>query len=384
MSVSIFRKALFALASSLLFVTSASAEQKYNMTQGVTEISHQVYDLHMLIFWLVTVVGIIVFAVMIYSIIFHRKSRGAVAAQFHESTKVEIVWTTIPFIILVLITIPATRTLLAIEDTDSDVDMSIKVTGHQWKWHYEYLDEDGISFFSALDAASNETRQLNSGKDPKDVENYLLNVDNPLVIPVNKKVRFLITANDVIHSWWVPAFGMKRDAIPGFINEYWANVEKPGTYRGQCAELCGKDHGFMPIVVVVKEEADYKKWVNEQKARAKAEAAEEASGKVRTMAELMEHGEKLYNSTCASCHMANGEGIPNVFPALKGSAIATGPVAAHLDIVINGSKKNPAMVAFGKQLRNVDLAAIITYERNAWGNNTGDVVQPSAIAEIKK
>lgn len=354
---------------------SAFAEYTLNLREGVTNISKDVYDLHMLVMWICTIVGIIVFGIIIYSLINHRKSKGAVAANFHENTTIEVIWTAIPLIILVAIAVPATKTLLQMEDT-SGSDLSIKVTAMQWKWKYDYLDS-GVNFISSLDAKSNEARALNSGIDPNSVEHYLLNVDKPIVIPVGKKVRFLFTSEDVIHAWWVPDLAVKRDAIPGFINESWTKVEKAGVYRGQCAELCGKDHGFMPIVVHAVPEADYDKWIAGEKMVMAETAA--ASSKTMSKDELMARGEKAYNSSCASCHMATGTGIPGVFPALVGSNIATGPVAAHLDIVIHGSKKNPAMGAFGRQLNDLDLAAIITYERNAWGNNTGDVVQPSDV-----
>jgi cytochrome c oxidase subunit 2 len=345
------------------------------MTQGVTKVSHEVYDLHMLVLWIVTIVGIGVFAVIIYSLINHRKSKGAVAAQFHENTTIEVIWTAIPLIILVAIAVPATKTLLQMEDT-SDSDLSVKITGMQWRWKYDYLDS-GISYISSLDAASNKARQRDSGIDPSTVAHYLRNVDKPLVLPVHKKVRFLLTSQDVIHSWFVPQLAVKKDAIPGYVNEAWTEIDKPGTYRGQCAELCGKDHGFMPIVVKAVTQPEYDKWVADQKMAMAQEQA--AASQKMTLSELMAKGEKLYNGTCAACHQANGMGIPGVFPHLKGSPIATGPLPAHLDIVIHGSKKNPAMAAFGQQFNDVDLAAIITYERNAWGNNTGDAVQPSDV-----
>ena len=354
---------------------SAYADLELNMTQGVTKVSHEVYDLHMLVLWIVTIVGIGVFGVIIYSLINHRKSKGAVASQFHENTTIEVIWTAIPLIILIAIAVPATKTLLQIEDT-SDSDLSVKITGMQWRWKYDYLDS-GISYISSLDAESNKARQLNSGIDPNTVAHYLRNVDKPLVIPVHKKVRFLLTSQDVIHSWFVPALAVKKDAIPGYVNEAWTKIDEPGIYRGQCAELCGKDHGFMPIVVKAVTQPEYDKWVAEQKMAMAEEQA--ASSKKMSMGELMAKGEKLYNATCAACHQANGMGIPGVFPHLKGSPIATGPLAAHLDIVIHGSKKNPAMAAFGQQFNDADLAAIITYERNAWGNNTGDAVQPSDV-----
>jgi len=349
------------------------ADYKLNMTEGVTSISRDAHDLHMLVLWIVTIVGIAVFGVIIYSLIYHRKSKGAVAAQFHESTTIEVIWTIIPLVVLVLIAIPATKTLLEIEDA-SNPDITIKVTGWQWKWQYEYLDE-GINFFSNLDAKSNEARKLNSGIDVKTVEHYLLDVDKPIVIPVGKKVRFLATANDVIHSWWVPALGMKRDAIPGYINEFWTRVDEPGVYRGQCAELCGKDHGFMPIVVKAVSDSEYQSWVKEQKlAMAEAEAG---SDKVWTKDDLMKRGEQVYNASCAACHQPTGTGIPGVFPGLVNSKITIGPAADHINIVVNG-KAGTAMQAFGAQLNDADLAAVITYERNSWGN-AASVVQPADV-----
>ena len=248
------------LCTALVFIPSVvSADYKLNMTESVTPVGKDIYDLHMLVLWIVTIVGIGVFAVIIYSLINHRKSKGAVAAQFHESATVEFVWTIIPFVILVAIAVPATKTLLNLEDT-TNADLSIKATGWQWKWEYEYLD-NGVHFFSNLDKASNDARQVGANVDPRGVANYLLDVDKPIVVPVNKKVRILTTSNDVIHAWWVPELAVKRDAIPGFINESWFKAEKTGVYRGQCAELCGKDHGFMPIVVNVVAENEYNDWV---------------------------------------------------------------------------------------------------------------------------
>ncbi len=356
-------------AALLLGAPGALAEYGLNLPRGVTPISQEAYDMHMLIFWVCVVIAVLVFGVMFYSIFSHRKSKGAVAAQFHESTTVEILWTIVPFLILVGMAVPATKALVSMEDT-SNSDLSIKVTGYQWKWGYEYIDDD-ISFISSLATPHDQIYNEN----PKG-EHYLLEVDNPLVVPVNKKVRLLVTASDVIHSWWVPQLGMKKDAIPGFINSMWIRVEKEGVYRGQCAELCGKDHGFMPIVVVAKNEADYAQWVAEQKSAASADAA--AAEREWSMDELMARGEKVYATSCAACHQANGAGIPGAFPALKGSAIATGPVDKHIDVILNG-RSGTAMSAFGAQLSDIDIAAVATYERNAWGNDTGDLVQPSAV-----
>lgn len=347
----------------------AAAEYGLNLTQGVTPIAHEAYSLHMLVLWVCVAIGVVVFGAMFYSILNHRKSKGAVAAQFHESTTVEVVWTIIPFLILIGMAIPATKALIAMEDTRNP-DLSVKVTAYQWKWQYDYLDS-GVSFFSTLSTPKDEI----FGREGKK-EHYLLEVDNPFVVPIGKKVRLSITANDVIHAWWVPALGMKKDAIPGFVNEMWFKIDKPGTYRGQCAELCGKDHGFMPIVVVAKEQADFDKWVAEQKASASASAAD--SNREFSKDELMARGEKVYAANCAACHQANGEGVPGAFPSLKGSVIATGPVAGHLDRVMNG-KPGTAMAAFAGQLSDADLAAVITYERNSWGNNMNDVVQPTDI-----
>lgn len=351
----------------------AAAEYALNLRPGVTSIAQEAYSLHMLILWVCVAIAVVVFGAMFYSIVKHRKSKGAVAAQFHESTAVEIVWTIIPFLILIGMAIPATKALIAMEDT-SNSDLSIKVTGYQWKWQYDYLGEE-VSFFSTL--ATPKEQIFNTADKGGD---YLLEVDNPVVVPVNKKVRLLITANDVIHAWWVPELGMKKDAVPGFVNEMWFKIDKAGTYRGQCAELCGKDHGFMPIVVVAKEQADYERWLAEQKQSASAAAADVTREFPRE--ELMARGEKVYTANCAACHQANGEGIPGTFKALKGSPIATGPIGDHLAIVLNG-KPGTAMAAFGNQLNDADIAAVVTYERNAWGNDTNDIVQPADVRKAR-
>ncbi|MBA6328100.1 cytochrome c oxidase subunit II [Colwellia sp. MB02u-6] len=352
-----------------------------NLTKGVTEVSRDVYDLHMLVLYICTGIGIVVFGAMFWSMVFHRKSKGFKPATFHESTKVEILWTAIPVVILIAMAFPATITLIDMENND-DADLTIQVTGSQWKWHYKYFDQD-LEFYSVL-STPREQYENQDGTSAEKGEHYLLEVDRPLVIPTNKKVRFVITSDDVIHAWWVPAFAVKQDANPGFINEAWTKVDEPGVYRGQCAELCGKDHGFMPIVVEVKSEADYAIWLDEQKQmKANAAAAEAASlNASASMDELMQLGETTYTAYCAACHQVSGQGLPPAFPALKGSAIATtGPASAHIDIVVNG-KAGTGMQAYGKQLSLKEIAAVVTYERNAWGNNTGEAVQAADVQAV--
>jgi len=363
---------------SMLWSTLATADWALNMREGVTSLSREAYALHMIVMWVCVGIGIVVFGAMFWSILHHRKSKGVQAAHFHENTAVEIIWTLIPFGILVALAIPATKALINMEST-GNADLTIKVTGYQWKWRYEYLD-DGLTFFSTLHPKSNEARQVGSTIDPKSVENYLLDVDNPVVVPVGKKIRFLTTANDVIHAWWVPDLGWKRDAIPGFINESWATIDTPGTYRGQCAELCGKDHGFMPIVVVAKEEAEYKKWVEETKATQLAAASADDPDREWGLDDLMKKGEEVYGKTCVACHQADGKGIEGQFKPIAGSPIATGDIENHIDIVLYG-KSGTVMQGWKEQLNDVEIAAVITYQRNAFGNNTGDVLQPSTIKQ---
>ncbi len=344
-----------------------------NLMQGETQLSHDVYDLHMLILWICVFVGICVFGMMFYSIYHHRKSKGHVAAQFHENTTVEIIWTVIPALILLSMAIPATKTLLKMDDVQ-DSDMTVKVTGWQWKWEYDYQDS-GIHFFSNLDAASNRARQLNSGVDPKSVPHYLLRVDEPLVIPVNKKIRFVITAADVLHSWWVPDLGWKKDAIPGFINEAWTSVSKAGVYRGQCTELCGKDHGFMPVVVVAMEQGDYDAW--KAKKLEQQQAGNDDSD--QSHEQLVKKGADVYAKNCSTCHMENGAGIPGAFPALTNSPVVNGDINAQANVILNGRN---AMPAFGKQLSASELAAVITFTRNGLGNSKGDEIQPKGIKAL--
>jgi cytochrome c oxidase subunit 2 len=366
-------------ATWLMLVAPGLSGNEINMTRGVTQQSVEHYELHMIVLWICVVIGIGVFTVMFTSIVLHRKSRGHQAAKFSHSTKAEVIWTIIPVLILVAMALPATTALVKMEDT-SGTEMTIKITGFQWRWKYEYLDED-ISFISSLDPDSNAARQLNSGIAPEGIDNYLLDVDHPLVLPVGKKIKFLITADDVIHSWWVPDFGWKRDAIPGFVNQGWVNIDKPGTYRGQCAELCGKDHGFMPIVVVALPEDGYAEWVAEQLSEAREQ--EKDTGRLWTRSELMEHGASIYEQVCATCHQPDGTGLTPAFPALAGSSIATGPIKDHIDIVMNG-RAGTAMSAWREVLSEADIAAALTYTRNAFGNKTGDVVQPITIAAMKR
>ena len=356
----------------------AFADWELNLTEGVTEISRDVYDMHMMVLWICFWIGAVVFGAMIYSMVRHRKSKGHTPATFHESTFAEIVWTIIPFAILVMMAIPAAKTLIAMEDT-SDAEITVKITGHQWKWEYEYIDS-GVKFISNLHADSREAAAPDSGIDPASVDNYLLEVDHRMVLPVGKKIRFLLTASDVIHAWWVPAFAVKKDAIPGFINEMWTNIDEEGVYRGQCAELCGRDHGYMPIVVEATSEADFNAWIDAKLAEADAEA--NSADREWAMDELMERGEKVYGTYCVACHQANGEGITGVFPALKDSPLALGDIEKHIDVVLNGVP-GTAMQAFSTQLNDADIAAVVTYERNAWGNDVGDVAQPAAVKALR-
>ncbi|MDA0150619.1 cytochrome c oxidase subunit II [Vibrio sp. LaRot3] len=356
---------------------ASAEEQPLNMTQGVTDISGQVYELHMLIFYICCAIAFVVFGAMFYSIYRHRKSKGAVAAHFHESTKVEVIWTVIPIIILIAMAIPATKTLIAMEDT-SKSDLTIKVTGSQWKWHYSYFDQ-GVEFFSLL---ATSQKQID-GIETKGAH-YLLEVDNPLVVPINQKIRFLLTSDDVIHSWWVPDFAVKKDTIPGFINEAWTKIDKPGVYRGQCAELCGRAHGFMPIVVHAMEEEDYQEWLagKKQEMALAEQQAQAALSDELSLEELVTIGEKVYLERCAVCHQANGAGIAGAFPAITGSKVATGDIDTHIDTIVNG-RSGTAMQAFANQLTDKEIAAVITYQRNGLGNDTGEVIQASDIHSFK-
>jgi cytochrome c oxidase subunit 2 len=366
----IARGACAALAFSLLSGL-AQAEMKLNLQEPITQLGREVYDLHLLMTIVCGVIFVAVFGVMFWSVFVHRKSAGYKAATFHESTTVEILWTIVPVFILLGMAWPATKTILAMRDT-SNADITIKATGYQWKWGYDYLkgEGEGISFVSTLATPQPQIRnETTKGKD------YLLEVDNELVVPVGKKVRILTTANDVIHAWWVPALAVKQDAVPGFIRDTWFRAEKTGTYRGQCAELCGKEHGYMPIVVRIVTDAEYAEWVDGKK-KAMAAAADDPN-KMYAVEELAPRGEKVFAANCAACHQANGQGLPPAFPPLDGSKVVLGPQDGQIDILLNG-KSGTAMAAF-KHLSDTELAAVITYTRNSWSNSTGEVVQPSDI-----
>lgn len=367
-----------------LGLSTAHADYTLNLMQGVTQLSHEVYNLHMLILWICVFIGIAVFGTMFYSIFHHRKSKGHKAEQFHEHTTVEIIWTIIPTLILVGMAIPATKSMIDIDNTKPDTDMTIKVTGKQWFWDYEYLDS-GIHFESHLDKESEGVHRLGSkshrdypnyelkGDKPTDVAHYLLDVDNRLVVPVNKKIRFLFTASDVIHSWWVPDLGWKKDANPGFVNEAWTSVDKPGIYRGQCTELCGRDHGFMPIVVEALDQDKYDAWV-----KAKLEHQNQKpdlSDEPRSI--LVTKGAAVYLKNCVACHQIDGSGISGWFPALKGSAKVTGNIDQLIGFIQAGTSKMPSF----RKLPDNELAELITFIRNApeLGNNVGDEIQPNKI-----
>ncbi|WP_118180823.1 cytochrome c oxidase subunit II [Paraburkholderia phosphatilytica] len=344
-----------------------------NFQPPATRIAEELYNLHMMMLLLCTVIFVGVFGVMFYSVFAHRKSRGHKASNFHESTKVEIIWTIVPFVIVVLMALPATKAVVAMKDT-TNADLTVKVTGYQWKWGYDYVkgEGEGINFLSTLSTPRSET----NGQAPI-TDTYLQEVDNPLVVPVNKKIRIITTANDVVHSWYVPAFGVKQDAIPGFVRDTWFKADRIGTFRGFCTELCGKEHAFMPVVVKVLSDDDYTKWVDDEKK--KMSAAADDPNKTYTLAELKERGEKVYMANCAVCHQPTGKGA-GAFPALDGSKIANGPIANHVSIVLHG--KN-AMPSWAPTLSDVEIASVITFERNSWGNHTGDILQPRQVADAR-
>jgi cytochrome c oxidase subunit 2 len=351
------------------------AVNQLNFPVAATKIMAEIHWLHWMMLVICTVIFLGVFGVMFYSIFKHRKSKGAKSASFHESTTVEVIWTVIPLLIVIGMALPATKTVVAMKDT-TNADITIKTTGYQWKWGYDYLkgEGEGISFLSTLST----TRESINNLAPKS-NTYLMEVDNEMVVPVNKKIRIITTANDVIHAWSVQAFGVKQDAIPGFVRDTWFKAEKIGTYRGQCSELCGAQHAFMPIVVRVVSDEDYTKWVEEKK-KEMAALADDPS-KIYTLAEQMDRGAKVYASNCAACHQANGKGAGS-FPALDGSKVVLGPKEANFQIMLNGKG---AMPKWGGVISDGDIAAVITYTRNAWGNKTGDVYQtPDLMAARTK
>lgn len=353
-----------------LYVAPVTADWQMNLSPGVTPVSADIFDLHMLVIWICVGIGIVVYGSLAWILVRHRRSRHPVAADFEENRLVEILWTAIPALIVIAIAIPSTAVLIK-QDDYSSADVTVKVTGHQWYWEYEYLDE-GIRYTSNL---STPPEQID-GSEPKG-EWYLLEVDRPLVLPVNRKVRFLTTSGDVIHSWWVPELGVKRDAVPGFINETWARIGVPGTYRGQCAELCGVNHGFMPVVVEAVSETAYQQWLDSHAASA-AEVPAPAQGDWN-MELALSRGSALYDRHCAACHKADGSGLPPLYPPLKDSSIAVSTdINRHIDLVLHGVPGS-AMQAYASSLDNAELAAIITYERNAWGHNTGDLVTPDDV-----
>jgi cytochrome c oxidase subunit II len=353
------------------------AVRQLNFATPVTKIAEQIYSLHNLMLIICLVIFVAVFGVMFYSIYKHRKSVGHQPASFHESTAVEIAWTVVPFLIVIGMALPATKTVVAMKDT-SNADITIKVTGMQWKWGYDYLkgEGEGISFLSALSTPREQVVDSTKVKN----DNYLIEVDNPVVVPVNKKVRLVLTANDVIHAWMIPAFGVKQDAIPGFVRDTWFRAEKTGVYRGQCAELCGKEHAFMPIVVNVVSEDEYKTWTEAKKKEMAAKADDPT--KTWTVDEMKQRGEKVYAANCVACHQATGKGVPGAFPALDGSAMVNGPKKSQIDIVMNGKGGMPPWKGV---LSDTEIAAVITYTRNNWSNKAQEnIVQPAEVLAARK
>ena len=367
---------ILALFAGLGFSGLAGAIE-WNLRPAGSKLAADIHELHEYVMLLCTLIFVGVFGFMFYAVWKHRKSVGHKAEQFHENTTVEIAWTVIPALILIVIAWPTTRVVVAQKDT-SNPDLTIKVTGYQWKWGYEYVkgEGEGISFVSTLSTP----REQIEGQAPKG-EHYLLEVDNELVVPVNKKVRILTTAADVVHSWWVPSFGAKQDAIPGFIRDLWFRAEATGTFRSQCVELCGKEHGFMPIVVKVVSQDEYKAWVGE-KMKAIAAAADDPN-KQYTIDELRQRGEKVYATNCVACHQPTGKGAPPAFPPLDGSKVVLGPKEKQIETVLNGRPNTP-MQAFGKFLNDVEIASVITFTRNNWSNKTGEAIQPTDVKALRK
>jgi cytochrome c oxidase subunit 2 len=378
-------------AAALAMGATANAAYDVDILPPASPIARQIYDLHWAILWVCVGIFVVVFGAMFYSVFKHRKSAGAKAAQFHENTTVEVVWTVVPFLILIGMAYPATRTVLEMKDA-SNPDLTIKVTAYQWAWEYDYL-QDGVRFNSLLSTPRAQIEEWEKKGDRKNAD-YLLEVNHPMVVPAGKKVRLLVTANDVIHGWYVPQLGINQYGIPGFVKDTWFKADKPGTYRGQCSQICGKEHGYMPIVVVAKTPDDYAAWVKEQKAKMPAAAAPlqvaaaapaapaEDQNRKWTADELKASGEKVYAANCIACHQPTGKGMPPAFPPLDGSKIVNGPKAAQIALVLGG-KAGTAMASFAR-LSDSELASVITYTRNSWGNKTGEAIQPAEVKAARK
>ena len=363
-------------------IAGGPAVHQLNLHPGVTKIAEQIYSLHTFMLIVCLVIFVAVFGVMFYSILKHRKSLGHKSATFHESTAVEIAWTIVPFLIVIAMALPATRTVVAMKDT-SNADITIKATGMQWKWGYDYIkgEGEGIAFLSNLTTPREQVGEPGVKPTQERSNTYLLEVDNEMVVPVGRKIRIITTANDVIHAWGMPMLGVQQDAIPGFVRDAWFKAEQPGTFRGQCDKLCGKEHAFMPIVVKVVSDADYKTWVDGKKKAMSAKADD--PNKVYTVAELKERGEKIYGANCVACHQANGKGIPGAFPALDGDPVVNGPKGEQINILLNG--KNNKMPAWKAILSDTEIAAVITYTRNTWSNKAAEnIVQPADVLAARK
>ncbi len=396
MGLEMLRKTFrIAAAAAAALAASATAHAGYDVDilPPASPIAQQIYDLHWAIMWVCVGIFVVVFGAMFYSIFNHRKAAGAKAAHFHENTTVEVIWTIVPFIILIAMAYPATKTVLKMKDASSP-DLTVKVTAYQWAWEYDYL-QDGVKFNSLLSTPRSQIEEWEKKGDKKNAD-YLLEVTNPMVVPAGKKVRLLITANDVIHGWYVPQLGVNQYGIPGFVKDTWFTADKPGVYRGQCSQICGKEHGYMPIVVVAKTPDEYAAWVKEQKAKAPqaeapaqvaaaspaAAAPAEDPNKKWTLDELKAAGEKVFAANCAACHQATGKGMPPAFPALDGSKVVNGPKAGQLALVLNG-KQGTAMASFAR-LSDSELASVVTYTRNSWGNKTGEAIQPAEVKAARK
>ncbi len=366
--------------------TGGPVPLEMNLQPPVTQIAAEIYNLHTWMMIICLVIFVAVFGVMFYSILKHRKSLGHKAATFHESTTVEIAWTVVPFLIVIGMALPATKTVVGMKDT-SNADITIKATGMQWKWGYDYLkgEGEGISFLSNLSTPRSQIGAPGLAPTEKRGANYLIEVDNEMVVPVNKKIRMVLTASDVIHAWSVPAFGVKQDAIPGFVRDTWFKSEHVGTFRGSCAELCGKEHAFMPIVVKVVSAQDYKVWVDRKKKE--MAALEDDPNKTWTIDELKTRGQKVYTTNCIVCHQATGKGLPGAFAALDGSPVVNGPKAEQVHVLLNGKKSGAfaAEMPSWKQLSDTDIAAVITFTRNNWSNKAVEnIVQPAEVLAARK